>query len=559
VKAELASVRGDPTAAIDELHLALVYDPDSIYLTFELAGANLAAGRLEKAGGLADRVLERRPSHVDGLLLRGRIREASQDLPGAETAYRRAASVAPADDRAVLGLASVLDRRGRIDDARRVLRRGADRAPQSTAALVALAKLERSAKHLDRALEALGRARARDPEDLDLAIGLADIHERQLQYEEAARILAEHVEAHPNLARALLEAARAELRLDREDRARRLLERLEAIEADRDLDREIGLMLASEGRTVLALERLEAHVRGHPADEDARWAMAIALADAGRAGAALSELERFGPESQRYEAARTAAAEILLERGDLDRAELALRHGMEKRPSSPAIVGLLAEVLERRGDVDGAVILLRETPGTASERMRLAAIEARILARHGRRDEAFRLMTAVTDDQDAEARFLHASFLWDMEDERALDALAKVVRSSGDARSLTSFALAEATRGKNLEEAEALLRRALIDEPRSPDVMSALGFVLFGRGRLEAAEVVLARAARLAPRDPRIGERLGDVMRARGNRTAARKVYLEAMDLLRRRLLAKDPGASGSKERIARKLEDLGG
>lgn len=560
MRAELASISGDRHTAVDELQLALVYDPDSIYLALELARASLALGKSAKAKKLIGRVLKRRPHHVEALLLSADIAARGQKYGEAERSFRRAAALAPEDERAVLGLAAILERRGRIGEAARVLRRGADRAPQSTALLVALSKLERSRGRLARAAKALERAITRDPGDADLLVGLSDLYERQLRHDEAVERWRTFVEAHPNDPVALLEAARAELWMDRDDRARTLIERLERIRGSTKTDRAIGLMLLSEGRNRAAAEKLAEVVRSpsHDSDGRTRHAYAVALARIGRVEAALSELEHIGPQTELYETARVGMAELLLESGKMDRAEIALRNAIEERPSSAEVAGLLAQVLERKGDVEGAVVLLRETPGDVAVRRRLARVEASILARHGRREEAERLMTAVTDAGGREATYLLGSFLWEMEEhDRALELMQKLVRA-GDPEALNFVGYALAERGRDLAEADALVRQALAERPRAAAFIDSLGYIELKRGRFDSAERLLRRAVRLSPRDPEIAEHLGDALSAQGRKAGARRIYGTAMGLVRKRIRARVPGAIRKRDRIRKKLTELG-
>ncbi len=555
MRAEIAALAGEGSNAAEELQLALVYDPESIYLALELARASRALGQTGKAKKLVARVLERQPAHLEALLLSGQIAAEGDQLADAERAFRKAVSVAPDDMRGVLGVAAILERRGRIREAVRVLERGAERAPQSTEALAALAKLEKADRSWGPAARALERAMTRDPHDTELMLELSDALERLGRPEDAAVRWRAFVEAHPQEPVALLEAARAELRLDRDDAAGEYLERLEASSSSIETQRRIGFMLLSEGRNERAAEVLREVVREKP-DDWCRHALAIALNRIGRDEEALAELEHIGPESDLYDDARVSMAEILMREGKLERSEIALRNGLEKKSGSAPMLGLLAQLIERKGDVDGAVVLLREAPGDVSTRRKLAGVEASILARHGRKDEARRLMSALTVDGDREGRLLLASFLWDVEEKRrAIETLSKLTGSDAEAETLNFLGYAYAEEGRNLDEAEELVRRALGIEPRSAAVIDSYGWVLFRRGRLTEAEHALRRASRLAPRDPEIAEHMGDVMRALGNHKGARAVYQRAIELVRGRIRAREPGATQDRDRLRAKLE----
>ena len=88
-----------------------------------------------------------------------------------------------------------------------------------------------------------------------------------------------------------------------------------------------------------------------------------------------------------------------------------------------------------------------------------------------------------------------------------------------------------ADKGIHLDEAEAMIRWALKQKPRSAAISDSLGWVLFRQGQLQAAEAELRRAVGLQPEEAEIYFHLGEVLRARGLRRDARRAYERAMNL----------------------------
>jgi tetratricopeptide (TPR) repeat protein len=68
-----------------------------------------------------------------------------------------------------------------------------------------------------------------------------------------------------------------------------------------------------------------------------------------------------------------------------------------------------------------------------------------------------------------------------------------------------------ADRNKNLEKAEAMVRKALSEEPENSSYLDSLGWVLFKRGKLEEAAELLVKAAKDPNTDATIHDHLGDV------------------------------------------------
>jgi tetratricopeptide (TPR) repeat protein len=68
-----------------------------------------------------------------------------------------------------------------------------------------------------------------------------------------------------------------------------------------------------------------------------------------------------------------------------------------------------------------------------------------------------------------------------------------------------------ADRGKNLEKAEAMIRKALDEEPDSSAYLDSLGWVLFKRGKVKEAVEPLEKASKGTETDATIHDHLGDV------------------------------------------------
>jgi Flp pilus assembly protein TadD len=89
----------------------------------------------------------------------------------------------------------------------------------------------------------------------------------------------------------------------------------------------------------------------------------------------------------------------------------------------------------------------------------------------------------------------------------------------------------DADEGKNLEEAEALIQRALLLDPSNGAYMDSLGWVYYRMGRLDEAIATLGRAAELLATDPVIFEHLGDAYFKRKDLEPARRSWQRALEL----------------------------
>jgi len=96
-----------------------------------------------------------------------------------------------------------------------------------------------------------------------------------------------------------------------------------------------------------------------------------------------------------------------------------------------------------------------------------------------------------------------------------------------------------------LDEAEALVKRALELKPDDGYITDSLGRVYFKKGQLDKAIAELEKAHKLAPEDPVIAEHLGDVYLKSQQGDKAIQMYERSLQL--------DP----KKTEVAEKLKKL--
>jgi Flp pilus assembly protein TadD len=84
---------------------------------------------------------------------------------------------------------------------------------------------------------------------------------------------------------------------------------------------------------------------------------------------------------------------------------------------------------------------------------------------------------------------------------------------------------------QNLDEAEAMLVRAVKLRPRDGYIVDSLGWVYYRLGRYNEAVEQLERAVALRPQDPTINDHLGDALWQVGRRNEARFQWHRALSL----------------------------
>jgi tetratricopeptide (TPR) repeat protein len=102
----------------------------------------------------------------------------------------------------------------------------------------------------------------------------------------------------------------------------------------------------------------------------------------------------------------------------------------------------------------------------------------------------------------------------------------------------------------NLDEALAMIERAVAAEPQSGYIVDSLGWVLYRLGRYDEALVHMERAVELLPVDPVVNDHLGDVYWAVGRKREAEFQWHRALSFV-----GMGESTDAEPDRIRRKLE----
>ena len=244
---------------------------------------------------------------------------------------------------------------------------------------------------------------------------------------------------------------------------------------------------------------------------------------------------------------------------------------------------ILSQIAETRGDTAGAIAWLDKIDNSASAGYFDARLRrAQLIARGGNLDAARKALTEIeTDDPANQAQVLlvDAQFLRDagyvqsaytvLENallrfpdnpellydyallaerldkmelmETSLRRVMALAPDNQHAYNALGYSLAE--RGIRLQEAHALIEKALQMAPGDPFIMDSMGWVQFRMGNLAAAETALRRAYAVRS-DPEIAVHLGEVLWQKGDKAEAQKLWREAQ--------GKDPKNEALKSTLAR-------
>jgi len=242
-------------------------------------------------------------------------------------------------------------------------------------------------------------------------------------------------------------------------------------------------------------------------------------------------------------------AQLAEERGDLKAARAWLEKVDDEEPAAYFAAQLKrAELMAKGGDLAGAQTFLAALkPADAAAQAQLVMTQGQILRAAGKFDEAYALMEEGARRFPANADLLY-DFALLAEKTGHLDVMEKTLREvmvqapeNHNAYNALGYSLAE--RNVRLDEALALIGKALQMSPDDPFIMDSMGWVQYRLGNLDEAEAQLRRAYALR-NDVEIAVHLGEVLWKKGREADAQTLLRQAR--------ARDPHNDTLKDTLAR-------
>ncbi len=255
----------------------------------------------------------------------------------------------------------------------------------------------------------------------------------------------------------------------------------------------------------------------------------------------ISERARsmVGPESQ-------IADRLIIDHyrsaGKRSEALAAIRSLRKRFAADESLRRLEATVLAELGRIDEAVQLMEgrwaapSSGVSAFDEFSDLLFISDLAARHARPAVAVAAaQKALEKASDADRRQIAqlsiASALQRSGDHKAAEEIlrALLVQTPGNPIALNNLGYFLAERNERLDEAVALIRRALAIDPTNPSYLDSLGWALFRSGNIPDAERELRKALRYDSGSAAANEHLGDVLAKKGDLAEARRYWQTAL------------------------------
>jgi len=282
-------------------------------------------------------------------------------------------------------------------------------------------------------------------------------------------------------------------------------------------------------KSVQALAKVVAQ---SPANPQARQMLATAYAAAGDlkgAIATLSEVIDYVP---------TLAATLagyLEQDGQLKEAAAAYTVALSQQPNNRQLKVRRILALYNAKDYDQAVRYASEARKQHPDDPNFPRLQARAMFDAGDRNGALAVLESAAKAFPKEAQTQLQFVLVDMYSDagRSSDA-EKLLRQmlandSSNPTVLNHLGYHLANRGEQLDEAVALVKKALDAKPGQPEFLDSLGWAYYKRGELNDAVNYLSQAAAKLPENSEVQDHLGDAHAKRGSMQDAIAAWTKAL------------------------------
>ena len=405
----------------------------------------------------------------------------AKDYAKAEDAYRKAVEEDPDDPGHLHGLAQALMAQDKYADALEQFKRLTEIEPSTSENYLRMAQLYRRLGKFDKAEASLLRAKQLAPGSLEVLYNEALLYEDQGRYDDAVKVLSDAIAGMKSQSSSARNSGGAATGSGAE-----------------------GSASGETSPNALAIlyEQL-----GHAYREEENYSAAIQT---------YQEMGKLGADAQKR-------AEMLLidtyrEGRDLDHAIAETKRTLEASPNDPSLTVTLAMLYGEKSDVDSATKLLdgllRGNDSDQEIYLNLAQVQERGKKYAAAEQSAQKAeqMARGNDDKETAWFMLGAIYERQKKFDQAEQQFRKALEvSPGNASVLNYYGYMLADRGVRLEEATAMIKQAVTQEPSNGAYLDSLGWAYYKQNKLTEAEENLRKASERQKHDPTILGHLGDV------------------------------------------------
>ena len=436
-------------------------DPDNGPALEQLSQLLIDAGRSQDAIELLSQAAGNSAS-PDIYDLLGDAYSQNKEFAKAEVAYRRAVELDPDDPGHHHGLAQALLSQDKYAPALEEYKRLSELEPGTAENYLRMAQLYRRLGKFDESESSLMHAKQLSPGSLEVLYNEALLYEDQGRYNDAIKILNDAIA------------------------------NMKSQSGSEGNPSALAILYEQLGRAYREQENYPAAVR------------------------TFEEMGKLSPES--HKRAQMLLIDTYRESHDIDRAITETKKALADSPKDQSLIVTLAMLYGERADAASATKLLtgllKGNDGDQEFYLDLAQVQERSRNYSDAERSAEKAEQLAKDSGDKETIWFMLGAIYERQKEfdRAEQEFRKVLEvNPNNASVLNYYGYMLADRGVRLDEAFALIQRAVTQDPGNGAYLDSLGWAYFKQGKLAEAEETLRKAADRSPHDPTVLGHLAEV------------------------------------------------
>jgi len=511
----LMKKQGDLSSAIELLGEAIARDRDSIYLKTELARLYVQHSDYKQAIEIVREIVKKRPEHVPSMTMLGDIYAAQGKHAKAVESYQKVLALESKSERLYLLLGSEYVKSKNPEKALDTYKNLTEINPESFPGYFYLGVVAVSLKQYELAEGAFLECLKLKPGYEQVLFKLLEVYEALEKDKKVLDTYNKILDNNPRSIKAAIGLGHYYLKTGETADAEKVFEKLKKRSRSNPLViKQIALIYLDQKRYKEAVEALRQLLEDDSSKSDIYYFLGMALEGIKQIDEAISAYENVGGMSSYHQSALVHLSFLYQEKGDSNKAIELMNQAIEKQPQDPGSYLFLGALYEEMGSYEEAIDTLKTGLQFQSDHVRLH----------------FRL--GVIYDK---AGYKNASI-------SEMKQVIEIDPSHAEALNYLGYTYADL--GKNLDEAEILIKKAMKYKPNDGYIMDSLGWVYYKQGLFDKALEFLEEAGKLVSDDPTILEHLGDAYQKINAHRKALKYYNKALE-----------NKKSDKEPLERKIE----
>ena len=481
IESQIQQKKGHPELAIDFLKKAIEIDPGSAFLKKELVVLYLQKQDHQKALEIIEGELQVDPNNVESLVIYGRIQQTTKQTDAAKKTYQKVLTLDPKLQNIYLFLGSIYMDENNLSDAREIYQRLLEHYPDSYVGHFFLGQIFARQGDAEAAEKEFQKTLDLRPDLEGPKFELIDLYKTTGKTGDVIQLYTDILQQNPDQVRASMELGYFFHQIGNIEEADVLFRNLGVrSNTDPEVVKTFAQLYLDSKKYDVAIVVIKGMLKGSEDSSELHYAAGIAYDGKEDKEIALEHFFRVKPDSRFYQNAVVQISFLYQDMKKNDEGIRFLKEVIKTHPDNPDLWIYLGSFYEEVEDFTQAEQALQQA-------LKMDPDSAKIYFRLG-----------VVYDK------------WNRKD-ASIDSMKQVIRlDPQNANALNYLGYTYADLGRNLDEAEHLIKEALKYKPDDGYITDSLGWVYFKKGMIKEALLYLEKAVSLVPDDPIILEHLGD-------------------------------------------------